>query len=84
MGGCAGDMRLCMNEIAMINPNSRFLLSTANEGKKTLADIEKSGRRLAKEILDYLTGPNEDSPGSVAQDVLKISIICFSLGGIIV
>lgn len=35
LGGTAGDMKQVMNEIALINPNSRFFLSRANEGKRT-------------------------------------------------
>jgi len=32
-----------MNEIALINPHSLFYLSRANEGKRTLGDIEDLG-----------------------------------------
>ncbi len=47
LGGSAADMKQIMNEIALINPNSSFYLSRANEAKKTLGDISDLGKKLA-------------------------------------
>lgn len=49
------DMKQVMNEIALINPYSSFFISRANEGKKTQGDIEGLGKKLAKEVVSYLT-----------------------------
>lgn len=72
-----------MNEIALINPYSKFFLSWANEGKRTQGDIQDLGMKLSKEVSDYLQSADEDSQGNVASNVSKISFIGFSLGGLI-
>lgn len=81
MGGGTHDMKLLMNELALINPDSQFLLSCTNEGKKSMKDIHQSGKNLAKEVKEYL----EDDYGSVSTfaKVGKITFIAFSLGGLI-
>lgn len=55
LGGSAADMKQIMNEIALINPYSKFFLSWINEGKKTQGDIKDLGKKLAKEVINYLT-----------------------------
>ena len=61
MGGSAGDMRLLMNEITLLNPNCEFLLSQANTGKKTMEDIDVLGRRLAEEVDSFITEYHEEN-----------------------
>lgn len=74
MGGSHNDMRLCMNEIALINTDSQFLLSSCNEGKKTMKDIADSGKLLAKEVNSYLD--------DFGHEIGQITFIAFSLGGL--
>ena len=47
-------MREIKNEIAMVHPNAIFMSSSANSGKLTYDSIETLGKRLAKEVLEYL------------------------------
>jgi hypothetical protein len=47
-------MREIKNEIAMVHTNAVFLSSGANAGKLTYDSIETLGKRLAKEVRDYL------------------------------
>ena len=77
MGGTHADMRLIMNEIALIKPKSKFLLSQCNPKKKTFGNIADMGKRLAKEVKDYMRSNDEDEP------IHRISFIGFSLGGVI-
>ena len=69
-----------MNEIKLVNPNAVFMLSQANEKKRSMQDIDLMGRRLAVEVKDFL----EDEDGEhEAEGIDKITFIAFSLGGLI-
>ena len=57
--------------------------SYANSRNKTMGDIGEMGKRLAKEILQYMRELDEDEAISISEIVGKISIIAFSLGGLI-
>lgn len=61
LGGSAADMKQIMNEIALINSNSLFYLSWANEGKRTMGDINDLGKKLANEVKEHLQTFHDDS-----------------------
>jgi len=73
------DMQEIKNHIAMVVPNSVFLCSCSNEGKKTNDDIEGMGENLSEEIYDFF-----DDDEDVGDHVTKISFIGHSMGGIII
>ena len=54
-------MKQIMNEIALINSNSLFYLSWANEGKRTMGDINDLGKKLANEVKEHLQTFHDDS-----------------------
>ena len=59
------------------NQRVGFLLSRANEGDDTKHDIMEMGRRLAKEVVDYIGE-------YCATDLGRLSFVGFSLGGVII
>ena len=74
--GTSGDMRLIRNTIYALWPEVNVFCSYYNEGK-TGGDIEKMGKRLAKEVNKYVKD-------HFYQDSLeKLSFIGYSLGGLI-
>ena len=73
------DMQEIKNHIAMVVPNSVFLCSSSNEGKKTNGSIETMGKNLAEEVFDFF-----DDEDDVGDQVSKISFIGHSMGGIII
>lgn len=75
--GTSWDMRMFRNYMAVLFPNSVFLLSTCNESA-TDGDIREMGVRLSEEIHRFV-GSNFNSP----DDVGRMSFIAHSLGGVI-
>ena len=71
------DMRCIGNQVSLIKSNTMLLCSSLNECK-TDDDISKLGKRLAKEVLEYLS----DWENSVVPT--KISFIGHSMGGLII
>jgi hypothetical protein len=71
------DLRCISNQVSLIKSNTMLLCSTRNE-LKTDGDIEKMGKRLAREVFEYL----DDWENSVVPS--KISFIGHSLGGLII
>lgn len=79
--GTSFDMRLIKNSIALLHPQSLYLLSTANE-HDTEAAIEIMGERLAEEVKTFV---KEWRPGSSSEPSLgRLSFIAHSAGGLIV
>lgn len=73
------DMQEIKNHIAMVVPNSIFLCSASNEGKKTDSCIESMGENLSEEIHEFFE--DEDDVGD---QVTKMTFIGHSMGGIII
>lgn len=71
------DLRSIRNQVSLIRSNTMLLCSCKNEGK-TDGDIFDMGRRLAKEVLEFLS----DWESSVVP--VKISFIGHSMGGLII
>jgi len=71
------DLRSIRNQVALIRSNTMLLCSCKNEGK-TDGDIFDMGRRLGKEVLEFLS----DWQNSVVP--IKISFIGHSMGGLII
>jgi hypothetical protein len=78
--GSAWDMRLFKNHLQVLleytDSEPLFLCSRVNEQKKTEGDIKKMGRRLAKEVDNFIK-QNCVRPPS------RISFVTHSLGGVI-
>jgi len=79
--GSAWDMRLFKNHLQVLlehtDAEPLFLCSSVNERKKTEGDIKAMGRRLAKEVDEFIKrNCNRGKPG-------RISFVTHSLGGVI-
>jgi len=79
--GSAWDMRIFKNHLQVLlehtDAEPLFLCSRVNEQKKTEGDIKDMGRRLAKEVDDFVKkNCNRGRPS-------RISFVTHSLGGVI-
>lgn len=75
--GTKYDMHLFRNQLQSLYPDTACLLSSSNQQKNSEGDIRDMGKRLAKEILDFIglyCGNRVD----------RLSFVCHSLGGIII
>jgi predicted alpha/beta superfamily hydrolase len=76
--GNSFDMKQLKNNLSLIHPESLFMCSTSNEYNQTEGNIDDMGKRLAKEVLEFI---NENLP---LCSLGRMSFIGHSLGGLII
>lgn len=75
--GNSFDMRLFKNNLALIYPDTIYMVSTSNEDN-TDGDLHEMGIRLAQEVVNHIA---DWCPGSALS---RISFVGYSIGGIII
>lgn len=77
------DLRLVRNQWLLIDPDTQFLMSEANE-EKTSGDFREMGFRLAKEVISFLKKKMDKASRRGNLKDIKLSFVGHSIGNLIV